>query len=374
MAEPNAGNANGLLNANNNADDGEHAHHPAPPHHFNLPEAIKLVRRYNGRTDVNQWILKFENDLLAFGISYTFAIFSLERFFVDDALNWWSSVSHRFQALDVLERDEGDYRQMWREIAQEMQTFFDHSALQAQNRKRNKQLLFKLGEDPQTYVTKKLALLTEIDREMREESRVKNLIRGLPVELQFQFSSQDITTVGQFLNRLRRYSEIAEENKKKTPSSLNTEASVRDPNSSSAPQSMQALNNRASETPRPNANFNCYACNEPGHIARNCPHASSQHVNNNASAFTNRQRQNNAPLFPRGNFYANRNPFNLGRGYFPMNPYFPFFQPPYFTNRNYRGNAPRNFRSQVPQRQDRNMFQLQDSQGQPPRSQEQGNE
>lgn len=65
-----------------------------------LSDALKLVRKYNGRTKVDDWLTKFQTDLLAFSISFKYAVVSLDRFLVDDAEKWWSSVCHQYNIND----------------------------------------------------------------------------------------------------------------------------------------------------------------------------------------------------------------------------------------------------------------------------------
>lgn len=282
-----------------------------------LTDALKLVRRYNGRTSVEEWIRKFESDVLAFGIPFRYVIRSLDRFLSDDALNWWSSVAHSYEENDPKAPEEV-FEETWQNIVVEMKEFFDPSSLQSINRKYNKALVFKCGENPQQYVTQKLAFLKEIDKNMSEKKKVKNLIRGLPLDLQLQFSSQDIETTGQFLKRLRQYSEILEENKaKQTPSSQK-------PSSSLKTESLQAVVSNDSKR-QINANREtrtCFYCKTVGHISRDCrlkqEHLATQQTPHNRNARI-------PPLFPR--------PPN-GRGGYPHHQFknFPFGGAPNFFN------------------------------------------
>lgn len=297
------GNNNPLDLDNNDGGDanaGGNADNPGVIRHVNLSDALKLIRRYNGRSSVAEWIRKFEADILAFGIPFKYVVNSLDRFFTDDAQNWWSSVCHNHESNDD-DANEQDYQNIWLAIAVDMKEFFDSSALQSVNRKQNKALVFKCGDDPQQYVAQKLAFLKEIDRGMTDQKKVKNLIRGLPLELQLQFSSQEIATTGQFLKRLRQYSDILEENKaKQTSSSQLQTATLSKPSSSSHAATLQAaVKNNTKKPDNPKAETRtCFICRVAGHISRDCPQKGRLPVNQQAP----RPTQNIPPLFPRPTF------------------------------------------------------------------------
>lgn len=334
MADDNAnGNPDlGNLFDNNQGDNNNHElGQPAPvPHAFNLADALSIIRKYNGRTSVVEWINRFETDVLAFGITFKYAITSLDRFFIEDASFWWSSVSHNY-VMPALNRDEADFRQVWENVADDMREFFDHSALQAVNRKKNKDLIWQHGDEVQGYVTRKLALLKEIDANMPEHKRVQNLIRGLQPELRVSFSCQDIDNVGQFLRRLRKYSEVVEESKPKAAS--NSRSSSRNSNEQS--HSIRAFTRPQSSGNDPNKERLCYKCNKPGHIARQCPEISAQHPSNTLPRQQQQGHQTNN--FP--NHMHNNGAFNgngRGRGRTQHNGMYPYsYPPPFFFPQNY---------------------------------------
>ena len=63
MANQDGNAGNGMVNNDNDVNA-----HPYPVPITNLPEALKLIRKYNGKSDVNEWLLRFDTDLKAFSV------------------------------------------------------------------------------------------------------------------------------------------------------------------------------------------------------------------------------------------------------------------------------------------------------------------
>lgn len=53
-------------------------------------------------------------------------------------------------------------------MVNDLKIFFDHSALRELHKTENKQVTVRDGDEPQQYVTRKLAILKQMDKNMNE--------------------------------------------------------------------------------------------------------------------------------------------------------------------------------------------------------------
>lgn len=237
-----------------------------PNVHFSLPDALRLIRKYNGRTDVKEWVARFETDLLAFNISTRYAVLSLDRFFTEDAANWWSSVSHKFK-LKITDPD-ARFLTKWQSIVDELTQFFDHSSLLEMHKSENRKVVFKIGDDPQQYVTRKLAILKEIDENMNDRRKIDQLKKGLPENLQLHFATLEVDSISSFLNKLRNFSQVLSHNSKKEEAKEKSTPyrSLVSSGSQEHIRNMQRAPTPATQQKRP-----CFNCQSTDHLARECP-------------------------------------------------------------------------------------------------------
>lgn len=373
---------------------------------YNLHDAIQMVRKYNGRTDANEWVERFRADLAAFGITYRWALYSLDRFFTEDAGHWWASVSPNHEnQIRLADADEDHFINCFDVIAQELSEFFDHSSMKLVYKQKNKKVVFKMGDDPQEYVAKKLAILKEVDRTMTERKKVENLRRGLPVDLQYQLTN--LGTVSEFMEKLRVFSEIFQENRSKASTSSHTSSDEKSyalhTQGISQNEAVKSFQNAHTSQQRGGGAgggrpLTCFQCNKPGHMKRDCPEGQNvsqfngqtrggrgfNSNNGRGQAFYNRGQAHNN--FGRGQGRGAFNFPHFPQGYPYYNPYMmPFMGYPPFILPNQMGsmnNYPPHYGQQSFQspyqgnRQAQNMHQLgiADKESSSPQVDEQGNE
>ena len=184
-------------------------------------EAIYHLRRYNGKTDAQEFLDGFETDLVTFNCDSTWALTNIDRILVDDAesfhISVWPSYLERIRAWpainaadpDVTRQRRDSFAGMWDEYKRNLAQFFDHHSQKETYRAQNRKLVFESGKsDPQTYVTSKLAILRHINPRMTDEEKVDQLSKGLPGNLRTSFALHEILTPHAFLGKLRKVSEV----------------------------------------------------------------------------------------------------------------------------------------------------------------------
>ena len=176
-------------------------------------EVIAQLRKYDGKKDAQEFMSRFKYDVLSYGLTTEWALRNFDRLLEGDAAAWWVSKWHAVsQELDACQ-NQGQIGDLFRRTEQEFYEIFDHSAQESTYRQRNKALTFTLGEDPTEYVTRKLELLRHIDANMSESKKITQIIKGLQYSLRQNMVLQTINSVHELLTKLRRVSEVHEEQK-----------------------------------------------------------------------------------------------------------------------------------------------------------------
>ena len=194
----------------NNEDEADYVNHPEPNVNVNrtpLHEFIATSRKYDGLTDANEFLDKFVHDCANNGYDSKWRIENFDRVLENDAKSWWTAsypnVKRNLRNANAI----ATFDAAWRNVKRGFLQMFDHRSQQTTYRKKNRELKFRIGDHPQSFVMKKLEILRNIDGDMRESRRVDELIRGLPMEIQTSMVLQDIGSCHEFLNKLRKLSE-----------------------------------------------------------------------------------------------------------------------------------------------------------------------
>ncbi|CAL8129133.1 unnamed protein product [Orchesella dallaii] len=285
------------------------------PHPPSLTDMITQVRKYDGTSDPDIWVAQLESDMRYFHFDYEWISRNLDRFLVGDALKWWSSKFPIFSIHYATINTPLCWQRQFYSITRQLTTFFDQSSQQALNKVKNRKIVFKLGDDPQSYVASKLDILRLCDPVMSESRKIRQLIKGLPFELQQILSLQSITTCDEFLVKLRSLSEVFEENKAhnshntssnqlltSSKSHSNVQQSQRS-RSDDALCHMHANMGRGRRDNRPKGKNNrtpdgrviCDLCYTIGHVKKYCPQQRSNtpsQPNQTPRFFNNRGRNN----------------------------------------------------------------------------------
>jgi hypothetical protein len=246
-------------------------------------EAISQIRHYDGKTDVHEFLLRLETDVNYLNLDERWIISNIDRFLDGDASDYWST---RFPKYNKMLVDGDDAEDVWVVAKGDLEKFFDHSNRKAGYRAQNSSLKFNFGDDVQSYVTRKIKVLSLIDENMSSERVVHYLKSGLPATMQLQLSTHKINTCEDFLSILASMVETAEKLKREGKLETRNDESKPMSNSNSyygnrnyqQPQRFihpPAVNNSVGAQPPANRRAEngapiCNYCNIPGHIFRFC--------------------------------------------------------------------------------------------------------
>jgi hypothetical protein len=263
-------------------------------------QAIKQLRHYDGKSDADEFLMKFRNDLDFMGLTSHWAILNFDRVLDGDAKNWWTAeypiVSKKLQSYNP------DYDLIWIGVTEKFLKFFDHSSQKSYYRTQNKLLVYKIGDDPQQYVAAKLEILRQVDEKMSDVRKIEQLTKALPFELQKSLIGQNFYSTGDFLDKLRRIAEIYAINKissqfsdsnrssnLKTNSGNGNSDSIKERGGSSrfSENSSQRFNSfRGNSTYRGknrDAREACGVCGRNNHDTKDCYFAGDQGAKGNSS-------------------------------------------------------------------------------------------
>ena len=284
---------------------------PAPvynivPAHIPLNEILAHFRRYDGEGDSTEYIRRFEIDRNQFNFDDLWAINNFDRFLDKSAKSWWTANYPLF--LAELDDPEINAEITWGQIKRQFVEIFDHSSQKSSYKQKNRELIFKFGDDPQSYVTSKLEILRHLDPLMSEERRVEQLSRGLPYTLKQSFALQTIPTTHDFLSKLRRSSEVYAEEKHNKPTAEQTQAETKSYRTgnyySVSSADLGKLERQAPSQNRPKGNQNrtsdgrviCDYCYMVGHTKKYCRNLARVQAQNQSS---NSPPANNLQYQPR---------------------------------------------------------------------------
>ena len=231
-------------------------------------QLLRTLRTYNGSSQSSEvWLQRFETEVADAGKAEKWVIENLDRVLTDKAKYWWSGVSARFE--NGLTDDNSANR--WNQVKAEMNQSFGRDALKESAKLQAKQLKFRIEDDPQEYVYKKLELLALINGNMPQEEKLTYLEAGLPYHIakMMAIATDDTTTPEQFIKRLRKYLKLENfRNNDKSSNSSNSRGST------SVNTGFNPRFNRMKGKPVDQHQSKvrvCYSCNEPGHISRFFP-------------------------------------------------------------------------------------------------------
>jgi hypothetical protein len=140
---------------------------------------------------------------------------NLDRILEGNARSWWQS--HILNNVDNFVPAAAV--PVWRNVRGALVDFFGDEAAKEIAKDKNKRLKFRVGEDPQNFVAKKMELIRTIHPEISESRIVEKLLKDLPedIAINMTVSCGAGATVQRFLFHLRRIVEVEERRRRKVP-------------------------------------------------------------------------------------------------------------------------------------------------------------
>ena len=243
-----------------------------------VTQLIEAFRKYDGSTPAEKWITQFESDLDQHHLDSAWALRHLDRILQGNARAWWQS-----QELNAAANFAPDVAlETWRRVREALIIFFGDEAAKENARHKNKTLKFKIGDDPQNFVTRKIELIRTIHPQISEPKIVEKLLKDLPEEfvMNMTMACGLNATVQGFLYHLRRLVEVGDRQRKKEipklfrdtrdrPHEFRTQSRPREPpaSNSSGRLSIDQLRSLVDDQGR----RLCSMCYQSGHLKRDCP-------------------------------------------------------------------------------------------------------
>lgn len=178
-----------------------------PPAVEHPNKVIKYFRKFDGKTDVNEFIAHLTADLAEHHVTNKWISTNLDRILEGQALDFFKSRVPTY-ATNLVTTCNNDYDDLWKAILVEFKLFFNHDSQISTHKQANKALVYAEKSNPQEYVTSKLSILRNIDPNMTDSKIVEQLIKGLPIKLQLQFTSSQCADAHAFLEQLRKIDEL----------------------------------------------------------------------------------------------------------------------------------------------------------------------
>jgi len=98
----------------------------AAPTRTPVHEFINQLRRYDGTTNVTEFMTRFVQDLAVNGYNSAWGIRNFDRVLDSDAKSWFNSVWPQYDAAYTRCAADADYDALLQRIADDMIAMFDH--------------------------------------------------------------------------------------------------------------------------------------------------------------------------------------------------------------------------------------------------------
>ncbi|CAL8145246.1 unnamed protein product [Orchesella dallaii] len=230
--------------------------------------------RFDGTTDTEDFVRQFATNLLLHAKPSTWAVISLGHFLDGAAKSWWITVAERFTTAVI--QPGAVAEDIWQQAVAELLAFFPVSIIRARSKEACRARKYQPGESASDYIAGKLALIHAWKPTMREEKKLKEILRGLPLDIAQALVSQT-TTVAAFMKALQ------------TILDLRRSSTTSKPQPQPPPVSTPSY-------PLPRGPIVCNYCHFPGHFKRSCQKFAADNPMESARL---RERRGENPLTPR---------------------------------------------------------------------------